>query len=61
MMNTRVARLSKSMSQEELARIAGIPQPYISLHERDRRPLGEEHVKRVAAVLGLSHPTAESR
>lgn len=47
----RGIRLREELSQEELAKLTGIPRSNISAMEHGKRPVGKETAKRLAAVL----------
>lgn len=53
----RMARRAKGLNQKALASRLGLSQGYVSLLERDRRPVHGRLAGKVAAVLGMS-PTA---
>ncbi|GEL93909.1 hypothetical protein CCO02nite_05670 [Cellulomonas composti] len=44
-------RRELDLTQAELARLSGVPQPNISAHETGRRPLGPVQLSRVEAAL----------
>jgi len=46
-----VRRAMLRMSQARLAKAIGVDQSYISLNERNERPLTEELLQRIAAAL----------
>lgn len=55
--NLRSFRERAGLSQAELARRAGVPQPAISRLEAGRTPTVRlEHLARLAAVLGVKRP-----
>ncbi len=47
----RGIRLREEMTQEELARLTGIPRANISAMEHGRRPIGKETARKLAAAL----------
>ena len=53
--SVRIIRELQEMSQNDLARISGIPQPTISAVENDRVNLGIERAKVIARALKC-HP-----
>jgi len=53
--SVRIIRELQEMSQNELARLTGIPQPTISAIENDRVNLGVERAKQLAIALKC-HP-----
>ena len=52
---TRIARELQEMSQAELARMSGIPQPTISAIEKGRVRLGADRAEKLARALRV-HP-----
>jgi transcriptional regulator with XRE-family HTH domain len=50
--NLRKSRLSKSLSQEKLAELAGLHRTYVSSVERCERNITVETIERLAAALG---------
>ena len=51
--NLRTLRLSKKLSQEKLAELAGLHRTYVSSVERCERNITLESVERFAAALGI--------
>lgn len=57
LVNLRPFRERAGLSQAELARRAGVPQPSISRYETGTAPTVRlEHLARLAAVLGVRRP-----
>jgi transcriptional regulator with XRE-family HTH domain len=52
--NIRFIRQLRGQSQRELAKRAGFSHAYISMIERGMRVSHDEHLDRLAAVLGVS-------
>lgn len=56
-LNLRPFRERAGLSQAELARRSGVPQPSISRYETGTAPTVRlEHLARIAAVLGVRQP-----
>lgn len=53
LLNMRVLRVLRRISQDELAKRAGLKQDYVSCIERGMRPSRRTHVERIAKVLGV--------
>ena len=53
----REVRLSKGMSQEQLAHAAGLHRTHVSLIERSRRSVRLETLERLARALGVQPAT----
>ena len=51
----RGARTREGLTQAELSRLAAIPQRHISEMENNKRPIGKETAKRLAAVLNVDY------
>lgn len=53
MFRIRVIREEKQISQTELARMAGISQPYLHDLEADKRGARQETLEKIADALGV--------
>lgn len=51
-LKTRLVRISRLLSQEELATLANVPQESVSRLERNL-PIGHEAKQRILKILGL--------
>ena len=51
--NVRKYRLTKGISQEELADLSGLHRTYISAIERERRNISIENIDRIASALNI--------
>jgi transcriptional regulator with XRE-family HTH domain len=54
--NLRKARLTKKLSQEALAELAGIHRTYVGSVERAERNVSIDNMERLAAAIGVSLP-----
>ena len=51
----RAARSKEGVTQNQLARLTGIPQRHISEMEHGKRPIGKARAKQLAAVLKVDY------
>ncbi|SFJ54576.1 Helix-turn-helix [Desulfomicrobium apsheronum] len=51
----RGARYREDMTQEELAKAAGIPRRHISEMENSKRPIGKQNARKLAEVLKVDY------
>ncbi len=51
----RGARAKEGLTQKALAALLGVSQANLSLMEHDKRPIGKEMAKRLAAVLNVDY------
>jgi len=49
------ARHKEGLTQVQLARLTGIPQPHISEMEHSKRPIGKDRAKKLADVLKVDY------
>jgi transcriptional regulator with XRE-family HTH domain len=52
--NIRLLRLARGLTQAQLARAARLSMPYISMLERGLQPSRPDHIKQIAAALGVT-------
>ncbi len=51
----RAYRVREGLTQEQLAKLTGIPRRHISDMENGRRPIGKENAKRLAQALNTDY------
>ena len=51
----RAYRTREGLTQDQLAKLAGIPRRHISDMENGRRPIGKENAKKLAGVLNADY------